>query len=572
MLQMLELLEQAVEEFEKAEEKNKFIQATDTEWLGFVDKSVTDKEAVNSILEENPFLLDYDIIVFGDEIPEGECDFLHLIQHPQCVIYAICFRRELLVRAGSYNCLIKGMVHFEFLLRLALSGKVYAIPCTADKQGNLDANTMAYIMRRYMRSLKLHGMLDEVFIHFLQSAEVAGVAAEFHVALNCFLENNGEYERIAKDTAPCLILVGSNMYYGVLAGFANSLADALVGLGQAVITTNGRYGGYDELSTEELQMQVYKAVIGFQAPALETDFFQKLKGGRYQFWFDNPIFSADFLGKASKHTHMLCQDAFYAKFMREYHHIENAIQFPPAGEEMEIHAEEKIYDIVFVGTYGEEFETAYEDAFQNEFFQYMREHFNSTFEDGLKAIWTKQGKSYTEQEVVQQLSELRSVCFDIFNFYRHKVVETILQAGIPLHVFGDSWKKYVGEAADLLIIHPEVAAEEALHIWVRSKIGLNIMRGHKAGMTERIANIMLCGACCLSDETVYLKEHFRDGEDIVLFRGDALEELPRRIKCLLHNEEERTRIARAGQEKARREHTWRKRAEELLELIDRNGG
>ena len=118
-----------------------------------------------------------------------------------------------------------------------------------------------------------------------------------------------------------------------------------------------------------------------------------------------------------------------------------------------------------------------------------------------------------------------------------------------------------------LIIHPKVMAEESLQIWAQAKIGLNIMNGHKAGMTERIANIMLSGACCLSDETSYLKEHFADGEDIVLFRADYLDGLVDKIRYLLQNDEVREKIASNGKEKALREHTWRKRTEELLELI-----
>ena len=119
-----------------------------------------------------------------------------------------------------------------------------------------------------------------------------------------------------------------------------------------------------------------------------------------------------------------------------------------------------------------------------------------------------------------------------------------------------------------MIIHPAVYDKEPFKVWAQAKIGLNIMRGHKAGMTERIANIMLCKTCCLSDETTYLTEHFTDGEDIVLYKRTEPDALPEKIKYLLEHDEEREFIARNGRQKAMKEHTWKRRAEDLLRLLN----
>lgn len=39
-----------------------------------------------SILVQNT--VDYDVILFGGEVPEGDCDYLGMLEHPQCVINA----------------------------------------------------------------------------------------------------------------------------------------------------------------------------------------------------------------------------------------------------------------------------------------------------------------------------------------------------------------------------------------------------------------------------------------------------------------------------------------------------
>lgn len=577
MSQWISILQQNTESFERPESKNCHIGNTKSEWLGFADSDVTDEEEIDRILAENRFLHDYDVIIFGENLPEGECGFTDILLCPQMVLYAFCFRRDLLVKTGCINQLLAGNCNFEFLLRLARKGRVYSIPCASE--GNLpaavlDSMTMAYVVRTYLSDLKNAGILDDVFLFFTQIMEQCGKKEEFAENMDFMLEDSGgNFEKIAIDTAPYLIFVGDETCYGVPNSFSGFLADELAGLGQAVITTDGKYGDYYDISSGELKNRIYKAVIGFQAPALESDFFRKIKGKRIQFWFDNPIFFNDFFSKVSEKTYILCQDAYYAEFIKAHYHIENVMQLPPAGSCTGIPAStegrgstEKKYDIVFIGSYDPMPSAEYDDAFKTEFYQYCVTNADSTFDQALYVLLQKNNAECDEISFLHKLNELREVCYDVLFTYRHRIIEAIADAGIQLHVFGETWKKYNGKGKANLILHSQVTVEESLQIWSQSKIGLNIMTGHKAGMTERIANIMLCGACCLSDETVYLKNNFDDDREIVLYRGDALEKLPEKIQYLLEHDAEREAVALAGQKKALSEHTWRKRAEELLNL------
>lgn len=547
-------------------DKNRFIQNCNTEWIGFVDDEVSTEEELRGLLEENPFLEEYDVLLFGDNVPEGECTFGELLASPECVIYALFFRKSLLIYTGAFNSLLAGGESYEMLLRLAEKGSVYSIPCAAQKPADFAPVTMAYIIRRYLNVLKEYNLLDEYFLQIFQMAESQNKSEDFKLAVDTFLNKEDEYEKFVADTAPWLILVANDDCHGVVTEFGRMLADALVSLGQAVITTNDRYGDYKSLSAEDLVQQVYKAIIGFQSPAFEKPLFSAMKGKKYQFWFDNPIFSIEHFAAIPKHMHVLCHDGDYVRYMREHYMLNNAMQFPLAGETGEIFRGEESYDLVFVGTYLTCAETDYKDEFQNRFYQYMITHPRSTVEEGIRAIWDEQGIAYDESLFLETVISLWGVCYDLLKNYRHQVIETILGAGIQMHVFGNTWKVYNGPGKENLVCHPEVCGDEALEVWSKAKIGLNIMNGHKHGMTERIANIMLCGACCLSDETSYLKENFREGEEIMLFDADKLEELPGKIKYLLEHDEERRSIAEAGQKKAQSEHTWRKRAEQLLKM------
>ena len=555
------ILEQNTEQFENPQLMNAFIQSTQTDWIGFVDRGATSKEEICQIIEENSFLLDYEVVLFGNDVPEGECNCIGLLEHPKAVIYAFVFQRKLLQHVGACNCLLAGNNTYEFLIRLAETGKVYSIPCAADKCAECNPDTMDYIFRRYIEKLQKHGKRDDVLLKFVQAANQLGVQEEFQKSMQRFLKDSKEYARIERNTAPWLILVCDDVCYGVLAHFAKALAKELTTLGQAVLATN-------YITMEMLVHQNYKAIIGFQTPVLEENMVRETNARRYQFWFDNPIVRPNLFKKTSKATYVLCQDGDYARFFTEHCGVKNAIHFPPAGDWVKETEFDRIYDIVFVGSYNGIRQLEYEDSFQLEFYQYMLKHVECTVEQGVRAVWQMQGIEYDEQRFMHIVDEIQDVYNGLLQIYKHRIIEAILNAGIQLHVFGDSWKNYHGGGAENLIIHPQVIGEEALQIWRQAKIGLNIMSRHTAGMTERIANIMLCGACCLSDETTYLQEHFEENKDIVLYKADRLDELIQKIHYLLRHEEKRNMIALNGRQKAVKEHTWHKRAVQLLEMVE----
>jgi len=300
------ILVQSTTLFESLTEKNEYIQSCDTEWIGFADGDVTGEEELHHILDGNLFLAEYDVILFGSGIPEGECTCPDLLACPQSVIYAFVFRKKLLEFTSSYNRFIKSNTNYEFLLRLAEKGRMYSVPSSADKTAEFAPATMAYILRRYMNTLKSCGILDFVFMQVTQLAAQAGKTEDFNKEMNLLLADERNYERIAMDTAPCLFMVSNDTeWYGVIDGFANALADELVSFGQAVITTNGRYGAYSSIPKEVFLGQSYKAIIGFQSPVLQSESFSNMKGKRYQFWLDDPVFSIDFLRRTPKDTTFL---------------------------------------------------------------------------------------------------------------------------------------------------------------------------------------------------------------------------------------------------------------------------
>ena len=114
-------------------------------------------------------------------------------------------------------------------------------------------------------------------------------------------------------------------------------------------------------------------------------------------------------------------------------------------------------------------------------------------------------------------------------------------------------------------IHPESPADRVSEVYRDSKISINIMTWHKDSVTERVLDSMAAGSICLTDETPALKEFFSEGKNILYYSLNELEKLPNIIRNNVDNED----IALAGREKVMKDHLWKNRAEEFMEILGR---
>ncbi|TCL54022.1 spore maturation protein CgeB [Kineothrix alysoides] len=108
---------------------------------------------------------------------------------------------------------------------------------------------------------------------------------------------------------------------------------------------------------------------------------------------------------------------------------------------------------------------------------------------------------------------------------------------------------------------------EAILVYKCAKINLNVtLRSIVTGIPLRIMEIMGSGGFVLSNYQEDVLEHFVPGEDIVLYSD--YEDLMRKADYYLTHEEERKQIARNGYEKVKKYHTYQKRIEEILQIIN----
>lgn len=141
-------------------------------------------------------------------------------------------------------------------------------------------------------------------------------------------------------------------------------------------------------------------------------------------------------------------------------------------------------------------------------------------------------------------------------YYRRKIVTLLVDAGIRVHVAGNGWEDLYPVCPENLVLMGSVDFEKTADLIANAKILLNNMPSFKNGIHDRVLTAMQNGAVCVTDYSTYVDSHFQDGKELVFYRLEELEMLPRIIEQLLKNPDRAKKIAKRGQDKVQKEYTW----------------
>ncbi|MBA2368567.1 MAG: glycosyltransferase family 1 protein [Candidatus Protochlamydia sp.] len=150
---------------------------------------------------------------------------------------------------------------------------------------------------------------------------------------------------------------------------------------------------------------------------------------------------------------------------------------------------------------------------------------------------------------------------------RVELVQSVEDATV--HIVGSNskgWKKYVGHQPNVKLL-PAVPFTEALELMKKTKILLNCTPEIKQGLHERILSGLVSGAAVLTLQTPYLNEHFKDGEDLLMYAPRAWKDLNAKIRLYLNDEDKRNHLVGKGRENVLKNHTWDQRALNLMEQL-----
>ncbi len=377
-----------------------------------------------------------------------------------------------------------------------------------------------------------------------------------------------------------LIYKGTDICYNILNEFAEQFGEALKRQGCTVLYYDVEKEGLSSLV--QYMGQEFTAIVGFQTyafdPYLESRkcFLHDLFGGlKFNFQLDHPIWMRAHYEKGPRDYYVLTHDRNYQAFIKQYYHgVKEALLLPPGGVKPDEGAPlpEKTKDLIFLGTYNDYRELL--DLIRKSdrktrflagaFLLEMTKHPNQTAEDALKKVLRQRKYTVSDEDFLNTLDSLKPMINCAMIYYREKTVRTLLDDGISLIVYGDTWKKAPFADHPLLTIVPSVTPEESLNELAYAKMSLNVMAWHKDGFTERIANSMLYRSIVVSDRSTCLEEQYKDGEELVLFDLTEIASLSERIRELLDDDRQREAMAERAYQRAIAEDTWDQRAELFL--------
>lgn len=518
-------------------------------------------------------------------------DFMELLLDERVCAGTIKIPCEMMRSVGGINHKLPAKQKYELLLRIANEMQVELVEddnaiedcmILSDDEGCSEDGWRVdcYVAGKYSEKIKEKGYFEAVVDALLNEAEYAGRYEETLQYLEEMIGRTENFYQMDDATRPILIYKGDEVCYNVLTVFAEQLGEALERAGELV--------EYFDVAKEDWQEIIrykgkrFKAVIGIQTYLFTVKMkdgvhylHEYIYGPKFNFIFDHPVWMKKHLTHDVPDFTVLTHDSNYVAFVEKYYH-KPAILFPPAGMNGMENSEEREYDVTFVGTYGDYMNQVLalhgmerEKRFLgNRLLLVLRKNPEMTLEDALTRVLEERNMDLEEGAFLELLYELRTVSYCVAQYYRSKVIRTILESGIQLDVFGNSWMNSPFIKYPNLVCHPDVTVEESLLIYSKSRLSLNIMTWHKAGFTERMASIMLAGAVLVTDDTKYLNQKTRQ-EDMLVFSLQELWDLPKKMKQVLSDEVFRKEIAQSGKQWAQEEHTWDVRARQFMDIVDK---
>lgn len=560
------------------------------------------------------------IICYTTHLPSNttqEIPFIELLLDENWSDGILEFPNTIYLEIGDINKKLTAKHNYEFLLRAAKKYPFCAIGISVedfnarkatrcknttsfinndfDNESNNWDNfrTDCYIIGKYYQDLLASSFFDAAVA--TQLSVITELSDEKKAVdwLEKMISHSHEYYLIDDNTRPILIYRGDTTCYNQLNVFADHLAQALISCRQRVEIFDVQKEGAQELT--KYINQRFKAIIGVQTYLFSimmqdksTNLHDLIEGPKFNVIFDHPAWLKDHILHGPKDYYLLTHDRNYISFANKYYkNIKGCFHFAPGATfPTETPNVSKIYDLTFIGTYynfrsilniikTQDYELR---MITMDFLSEMKRMPSEPAETAFRKVLVNHNLHPNDNHFLELFFSARYACFGIMYYYREKIIQTLLNAGISIHVFGNSWNNSPFASHPCLIKHPQLTPNETLAVMQQSKISLNIMAWHKDGLTERILNAMLCQSAVLSDSSTALEEFFESGNDLMLFSLNHLDELPALVKLLLeapdqciNNVESPAKfeyIAQNGYLKASQKHLWKHRADYFLSLLD----
>ena len=313
---------------------------------------------------------------------------------------------------------------------------------------------------------------------------------------------------------------------------------------------------------------------GFRLSAGNNEYFwDKFNVPCYNLLFDHPMYYFDTLDESPAQGIVVCEDRNHVDYVKRFYPTVRKSFFLPAGGE-ELHPGQpkkpianRTIDVLYVG--GNKYISNFVcDAIDRVLIDDLIHNPYKTFEQAMDDYMKEIQPDISDAELKLIIQKYRFVDLYVTGLYRLETLRILADAGINLTICGNDWEKTDLIKYPNVDCHASIPFTEGIALMEDSKIVLNQFAWFRDGCCERIFNAMLQGSVCVTDDSVYLKEQFSDGEDIVFYSMSALDKLPELVNDLLQDPDHMQHIADCGYSNASAHHTWTHSAAELARFIE----
>lgn len=382
-----------------------------------------------------------------------------------------------------------------------------------------------------------------------------------------------------------LIFSSREICYSSSSFFAHQLGAAFEELGfDALVCEVSVEDDNLDAKLEPLLNEEYRAAVDFNSllPRMEledgTRYLDRLQAPFFDYILDHPLFHYTGLTSGVKNLHAIVLDEAQAEYVRSYYPKVSSVHMLPLGATRALYDGEKDREcrVLLPGTYDSPdavLEIA--EASPEPIKSMMKRLIERRIAEPLLPM-----EEAFRQELVHLDMQLETEAFALFmnamyavdayirDYFRKQALDELLKAGIPVTVMGEGWEKY--HCADEHSLRRERAVPFGLSFEriAKSHILLDVSPIFNRGMHDRIPAGMANRSVVLTDENPYLAARFDDGRDISFYSLERIGSVAEQAEKLITDGELRTQITERAYARYEKEHTWRCRAEQILQWAD----
>lgn len=287
---------------------------------------------------------------------------------------------------------------------------------------------------------------------------------------------------------------------------------------------------------------------------------------------DHPFYYHKYMDHLPKYYLQYNLDRQHVAYMKRFFPDVSVSFLPLAGtilNEPEIPYEKRSIDILFTGNY------THPSIFENyinrlgddyaDFYQHILDDLiqnpSPPIDTAIENHLQSNIDDITEEGIKLCMPNMIFIDLYIRFYFRGKIIQTLVDHGIKVHVFGNGWDKLDCAHKENLIQGGIIKSKTCIEQMKLAKITLNIMPWFKDGAHDRIFNAVLNKSVCLTDSSRFLEDIFTNDETICFYSLEHIEELPKIVQTILNHPKKAALLAQNGYETAlQNKHTWHDRA------------